>query len=74
MFSAIERPPPPPPQYVLLGSAPLFPPQLSNVEVITSYLFGGSDSKKALPVAAKFDEGFGGEAALLCTWLNAWGL
>jgi hypothetical protein len=48
--------------------------QLSNVEVITSYLFGGSDSKKALPVAAKFDEGFGGEAALLCTWLNAWGL
>ncbi|KAI3436182.1 hypothetical protein D9Q98_002237 [Chlorella vulgaris] len=36
--------------------------QLSNVDVITSYLFGRSSDKKALPVAAKFDEELTAEA------------
>lgn len=41
------------------------PLQLSNVEVITAYLFGKQDSGKLLPVAKKFEE----EMAGGCCWI-----
>lgn len=41
--------------------APPSPPtQLSNVEVITAYLFGSKGDGKALPVARQFDEDMAG--------------
>lgn len=38
-------------------------PQLSNVEVITSYLFGSKDGAKALPVAKALEEDLAGGQA-----------
>ena len=38
------------------------------MEVITSYLFGRADDKRALPVAAKFDEEMAGAFAWRWRW------
>ena len=40
--------------------------QLSNVEVITAYLFGKQDSGKLLPVAKQFEEEMAGG------WVGGW--